>query len=474
LAAEENSLGVDFSTLSRVDLDAHNSSEYMEGRNRGLTEEVVRTIAREKNEPEWLLEHRLKALEHFWKVPNPTWGVDLSGLNFDEICYYAVAGPIGEGSSKSWADVDPKIKATFDKLKIPEAERAVLAGVGAQYESTNIYHNLKAEWEALGVIFEDFDTAVRKYPDLVRKYFMKCVPYTDHKYAALHGAVFSGGTFLYVPKGVHVTAPMQAYFRMNALGMGQFEHTLIIVEDNAEAEYIEGCSAPKYGSNALHAGCVEVYVGKNSRFRYSSVENWSKDTYNLNTKRAIVSENARMEWVGGNMGSQVTMLYPCSLLVGKNSRADHLSIAVGSQDQNQDTGAKVILIGENTKAYIVSKSISKDNGIVTYRGLVDVKKTAKNAVVNVECDALLFGNSVSDTIPTIKNEAESASVIHEASAGKISEEVLFYLQTRGLMEDEAKGIIVNGFLEDVIKTLPLEYAVELNRLIELEMEGSVG
>ncbi len=473
ITAEIGTPEVDFSTMGRVDLDAHNSSEYIEKEDRGISEHVVRKISAEKNEPEWLLDHRLKALQYFLKTPNPTWGVDLSDLNFDEIYFYA--NPlVTEGYAKSWDDVDPEIKATFERLKIPEAERAMLAGVGAQYESKNVYHNLKEEWASQGVIFEDFDTAVREHEELVKKYFMKCVPYTDHKYAALHGAVFSGGTFLYVPRGVKVTQPMQAYFRMNAQGMGQFEHTLIIIENEADAEYIEGCSAPKYGSNALHAGCVEVYVGKNARFRYSSVENWSKDTYNLNTKRALVSENARMEWVGGNMGSQVTMLYPCSVLSGKNARADHLSIAVASGGQNQDTGAKVILLGEESKAYITSKSISKKGGISTYRGLVDVKKTAKNAIVNVECDALLFDQSVSDTIPTIKNEADSASVIHEASAGKISEEVLFYLQTRGLSEEEAKGIIVNGFLEEITKTLPLEYAVELNRLIELEMEGSVG
>ena len=463
---------VDFSDLQRIDLDAHNSSDYAEGLQRGLSEDLIRRISGDKNEPEWMLEHRLKALEHFNSLPNPEWGPDLSDLDFDTICFYATASEIK--NAKTWDDVDPEIKATFEKLKIPEAERAMLAGVGAQYESENVYHNLKEEWEKLGVIFEDFDVAVQEHEELVKKYFMKCVPYTDHKFAALHAAVCSGGTFLYVPKGVKVTQSLQAYFRMNAEGMGQFEHTLMIIEDDAEASYIEGCSAPKYGSNALHAGCVEVYVGKNTKFRYSSVENWSKDTYNLNTKRAIVSEGGRMEWVGGNMGSQVTMLYPCSVLAGKYSRADHLNIAVSNAGQNQDNGAKIILMGEGTKASIVSKSISKAGGISTYRGLVDVKKTAKNAIVNVECDALLFDKSVSDTIPVIKNEAESASVIHEASAGKISEEVLFYLESRGLDEGEAKGLIVNGFLEDVVKTLPLEYAVELNRLIELEMEGSVG
>ncbi|MBI5414517.1 Fe-S cluster assembly protein SufB [Candidatus Peregrinibacteria bacterium] len=470
--AKSQKVEIDFSTLTRSDLDSHNSTPYMKGLSRGLSEKLVRKISADKHEPRWMLEHRLISLKYFLKAPNPTWGVDLSSLNYENICYYA---PLGKKKhAKTWEEVDPEIKKTFDRLKIPEAERAMLAGVGAQYESENVYHNLQEEWAKMGVIFEDFDVALRKYPDKVQKYFMKCVPSTDHKFAALHGAVFSGGTFLYVPSGVKVLRPMQAYFRMNAEGMGQFEHTLIILEDGAEAQYIEGCSAPKYGSNALHAGLVEVFVGKNSKFRYSSVENWSKDTFNLNTKRALVSENARMEWIGGNMGSQATMLYPCSLLVGKNSRAEHLSIAVAGNGQNQDTGAKVILIGENTKASVISKSISKAGGISTYRGLVDVKKTAKNAMVNIECDALLFGKSTSDTVPTIKNASENASITHEASAGKISEEVLFYLESRGLTEEEAKGIIMNGFLEEIIKTLPLEYAVELNRLIEMEMEGSVG
>ncbi len=462
----------DFSTLSRSDLESSNPSKYAEGRARGLSEGLIREISKKKDEPLWLLEHRLKSFGLFLAMPLPSFGPDLSSLDFSEICFFAVASE--KGIMKNWEDVDPAIKRTFERLKIPEAERTVLAGVGAQYESETIYHRLRKEWEDLGVLFEDFDAAVKKYPDLVQKYFMKCVPPSDHKFAALHGAVFSGGTFLFIPKGVKVSKPLQAYFRMNARGMGQFEHTLIVIEEGAEAQYIEGCSAPRYGSNALHAGCVEVFVGKNSRFRYSSVENWSKDTFNLNTKRAIVSEGARMEWVGGNMGSQVTMLYPCSVLAGRNSTAEHLGIAVAGKGQNQDTGAKVILIGENTKASVISKSISKDGGISTYRGLVDVKKTAKNAIVNVECDALLFGNSVSDTHPVIKNDSENASVTHEAKAGKISEDVLFFLETRGISEEEAKGLIVNGFLENIIKTLPLEYALELNRLIELEMEGSIG
>ncbi len=463
---------VDFSRLSRSDLDTANSSEYVKNFSKGLSEALVRRISADKQEPEWLLNHRLESLKNFLEMKNPSWGPSLDQLHFDEICFYAIASD--KKNSKTWEEVDPEIKKTFEKLKIPEAERSVLAGVGAQYESENIYHSLKDEWEKQGVVFLDFDEAVKTHPELVKKYFMKCVSSKDHKYSALHGAVFSGGTFLYVPKNVHISDPLQAYFRMNAMGMGQFEHTLIIIEDGAKAQYIEGCSAPKYGENALHAGCVEVFVGKNSEFRYSSVENWSQDTYNLNTKRAIVSEDGKMEWIGGNMGSALTMLYPATILAGNRSQAEHLGIAVASHHQNQDTGAKITILGKDCRASVIAKSISKDSGISTYRGIIDIKKTADRAVVNVQCDALLFDHSVSDTIPFIKVSNETASVTHEASAGRISEEILFFLQSRGLSEESAKGVVVNGFLEDIVKTLPLEYAVEMNRLIELEMEGSIG
>lgn len=465
-------MSVDFSTLTRSDLDTGNSQDYTKKFKKGLSEELIRKISKDKNEPGWMLQHRLQSLRLFFEMENPQWGPDISDLEFEKIRFYATASDTK--NAKSWDDVDPEIKSTFEKLKIPEAERAVLAGVGAQYESENVYHSLKEEWAKQGILFEDFDIALQKHESLVKKYFMKCVPNTDHKYAALHGAVFSGGTFLYIPKGVKMTEPLQAYFRMNSAGMGQFEHTLIIVEENSEAQYIEGCSAPKYGENALHAGCVEVFVGKNSNFRYSSVENWSRDTYNLNTKRAIVSEGGKMEWVGGNMGSAVTMLYPASILAGKGAQSDYLGIAVAAREQNQDTGSKVTILADNCKANIISKSISKDSGISTYRGVVDIKPNAKNAVVNIECDALLFDKSVSDTIPLISAGNDTASITHEASAGKISEDVLFFLESRGLSEEESKAIIVNGFLEDIVKTLPLEYAVELNRLIELEMEGSIG
>lgn len=465
-------LSVDFSTLSRLDLDSANNADYADKFDRGLSEDLIKKISKDKNEPKWMTEHRLDSLKKFFELPNPAWGPDLKNLHLETIRYYATADTLK--NAKSWDDVAPEIKKTFEKLKIPEAERAMLAGVGAQYESETVYHSLKEEWAEKGIIFEDFDTALQHHEELVKKYFMKCVPNTDHKYAALHGAVFSGGTFLFVPKDVRMDAPLQAYFRMNAPGMGQFEHTLIIIEEGSTAQYIEGCSAPKYGENALHAGCVEVFVGEGAHFRYSSVENWSKNTYNLNTKRALVSKNAKMEWVGGNLGSAVTMLYPASMLVGENAQSDYLGIAVATENQNQDTGAKVTIFGKNCRANITSKSISKNGGVSTYRGLVDIKKTASNALVNIQCDALLFDTSTSDTIPVVKSENETANITHEASAGKISEEMLFYLETRGISEEKAKAMLVNGFLDEVVKTLPLEYAIELNRLIELEMEGSIG
>ncbi len=464
---------VSFQDISRADLDAANSQDYAKNFEKGLSESLVRRISKDKNEPDWVLQIRLKALEIFHFKPMPTWGPTLSKLDFKDIRYFSRGSD--KSHAKNWDEVDPEIKRTFERLKIPESERTLLAGVGTQYESENIYHKLKEEWTEKGVIFEDFDTALQEYPDLVKKYFSKCVPINDHKFAALHYAVFSGGTFLYIPENVEVTKPIQAYFRMNSKNQGQFEHTLIILEKNSKAQYIEGCSAPKYGSNSLHAGCVEVFVAEGAHARYSSVENWSADTYNLNTKRAIVQKNARMEWIGGNLGSGTTMLYPCSLLVGESSRADHLGVAFANTGQNQDTGAKVIITGKNCRARIVAKSLSKGGGTTTYRGLVDIKRSAENAVINVECDALMLdGESVSDTIPLINCENDTASITHEASAGKISEEVLLYFQSRGINEETAKGMIVNGFLDEVVKTLPLEYAVELNHLIELEMEGSIG
>lgn len=463
-----------FAGLNRAAFDHADPTRYMARFKKGISAELVKIISKDKNEPKWMLENRLKAYELFTHMPLPTWGPDLSALNFDEICFFAKAAD-KKGGFKSWEDVPADIKRTFDRLGIPEAERKVLAGVGAQYESEVIYHSLEKELADQGVLFLDLDVALQKHPELVKKYFMKLVPSSDHKFAALHGAVWSGGTFLYVPKGVKVKKPLQAYFRMNAEGMGQFEHTLIIIEEGAEAHYIEGCSAPKYGSNALHAGCVEVYVGKTARFRYSSVENWSKDTYNLNTKRAILEENAFMEWVGGNMGSGVTMLYPCSILKGRGARADHLGIAFANTGQIQDTGAKVFHIGENTSSKVTMKSLSKGGGRSIYRGNLNIAKTAKNAISQVECDALILdADSRSDTFPDIRVENNSATINHEARVGRLNAEDIFYLTSRGIPEAQAEAMIVNGFISPIVRELPLEYAVEMNRLIEMEMENSIG
>lgn len=461
-----------FGHLDRDIFDSANPAPYAEGAVKGVTEELVRRISAEKEEPQWMLEHRLKCLQVYRDKPLPTWGADLSKLDLDDIIYYASAGA---AETDSWDEVPPEIRKVYDRLGIPEAERKVLAGVGAQYESEVVYHSLKKEWEELGVIFLDMDDAVRRHPELVKEYFMKCVPMTDHKFAALHGAVWSGGTFLYVPKGVKVKDPLQAYFRMNAKNMGQFEHTLIIVEDGADVHYIEGCSAPKYGSHALHAGLVEVFVKDGAKCRYSSVENWSRDTYNLNTKRAIVQRDATMEWIGGNMGSGVTMLYPCSVLVGEGARCDHMAIAFANEGQWQDTGAKVFHLAPHTSSKVTSKSISKGGGVAVYRGQLKIAPHAHDCTANVECDALLLDDvSRTDTIPDIQIRNNDVTIAHEATVGKLSEEDIFYLTSRGIPEEEARAMIVNGFIEPIVRLLPLEYAVEMNRLIELEMEGSVG
>lgn len=464
-----------FDSINRDDLEHSDPSAYVDESSRGLTEELVRSISRSKGEPEWMLKIRLEGLRLFREQTMPEWGPDLSALDFDEIIYYALPDAVEEGN-RSWDGVPDNIKRTFDRLGIPEAEKELLAGVGAQYESEAIYHRLKEQWEAQGVIFEDMDTALQKYPEIVQEHFMnRCVLPGDHAFAALHTAVWSGGSFLSIPAGVKIKQPLQAYFRMNAKNMGQFEHTIIIIEEGADAHYIEGCSAPKYGAHSLHAGCVEIFVKPNARFRYSSVENWSTDTYNLNTKRAIVEQDARMEWVGGNFGSGVTMLYPCSVLRGERAHADHLGIAFAGDGQVQDTGAKIYHSAPHTTSSVVMKSLSKDGGSSVYRGLVNVAPNAAHATSNVKCDALMMdGRSSSDTIPTMDVNNNTASVTHEATAGNISDDDIFYLQTRGVAEDEATAMIVNGFIEPVVKELPLEYAVEMNRLIELGMEESIG
>lgn len=439
----------------------------------GITEELVRKISSDKNEPEWMLKKRLKALEFFNKTAMPTWGVDLSKLDLNEIVYYIDPDT---KEANDWNKVPDDIKETFERLGIPKAERDALSGVGAQYDSGMVYHNLKIEWAKKGVIFENMDVAVQKYPELVKKYFMtNCVPVHDHKFAMLHGAVWSGGTFIYIPPKVKVDIPLQAYFRMNAQKGGQFEHTLIIADKDSEIHYIEGCSAPQYAFNSLHAGCVELYVLEGATIKYSSIENWSKNTYNLNTKRAIVQKNGKIEWLNGNMGSGKTMLYPCSILLGDNSKSESLGIAFAGKEQNQDAGTKVIHIGKNTSSIIKAKSISKDGGISSYRGLVKINKWAENAISNVECDALMVDEiSISNTFPKMVVERFDAQITHEAKVGKIGDDELFYLMSRGLSEEQAKQIIVNGFTYEVVKKLPFEYAVELNKLIELEMESNLG
>ncbi len=440
---------------------------------RGITREVVEDISKQKNEPDWMREFRLKAFEEFERLPIPKWGPDLSGLDFQSISYYQRTE---EGKYKSWDEVPADIKNTFEKIGVPQAERAFLAGVIGQYESEGFYQKLRPKWEDKGVIFCDTDTAVQQYPELVKKYFMTdCIKTSEHKLAALHGAVWSGGTFLYVPAGVHIDMPLQTYFRMNARASGQFEHTLIIVEEGASVQYIEGCTAPKYNTSSLHAAVVEIFVMKDARARYTTIQNWSKDVYNLNTKRAIVEENGIQEWVGGSLGSKTTMLYPCSILKGRGARAEHLNIAVAGPGQHKDTGAKVMHLAPNTTSNIISKSISFGGGISTYRGLLKIIKGAKGAKSHVQCDALMPDNiSVSNTIPYIKVYEEDVTLGHEAKVGRISDELVFYLQSRGLSEQEAINLVVQGFMEPIAKSLPLEYAVELNRLIAMEMEGSLG
>jgi len=439
----------------------------------GPDEALVRHISKTKNEPEWMLELRLQALKLWQETPMPNWGPDLSGLDLDGMTYY-VDPSVKE--TDDWKELPKEITDTFEKLGIPKAERDYLGGVGAQFDSGIVYHRIQESLAKKGVIFENMDVALEKYPELVKEHFMtKCVPITDHKFVMLHAAVWSGGTFIYVPKGVSVSLPLQAYFRMNKARSAQFEHTLIIADEGAEITYIEGCSAPQYTESSLHAGCVELWVKKNAKVKYISVENWSRNTYNLNTKKALVFEDGMVEWVNGNMGSHTTMLYPSSVLLGRGARSESLGIVMANSGQTQDTGSKAIHIGADTVSVIRSKSVSKGGGVSNYRGLVRVLPGATNAQSTVMCDALILdGDSVSNTYPSVKNEGSRTSLSHEARVGKVGEEEIFYLQSRGYTEAEALRLIVGGFMEPIIKALPLEYAVELNKLIELEMEGSVG
>ncbi len=439
----------------------------------GPTEELVRTMSAQKNEPEWMLELRLAALKLWYETAMPNWGPDLSELDLDGMIYYADPN-IKE--TDNWEDLPKEVTETFDKLGIPEAERTYLGGVGAQYDSGIVYHRIQKQLSDQGVIFENMDVALQKYPDLVREHFMnKCVPMTDHKFTMLHGAVWSGGTFIYVPKGVKVTLPLQAYFRMNRARSAQFEHTLIIADEGSSVTYIEGCSAPQYTSSSLHAGCVELWVKPNAHVKYISVENWSKNTYNLNTKKALVFEKGHVEWINGNMGSKVTILYPSSVLLGRGARSDALGIVMANAGQVQDTGAKVVHLASDTVSVIRSKSVSKDGGVSNYRGLVRISEKAQNVHSTVVCDALILdADSVSNTYPSVKNDSPTATIAHEARVGKIGEDEVFYLKLRGYSEDEAMRLIVGGFVDPIIKALPMEYAVELNKLVELEMTDSVG
>ena len=439
----------------------------------GLTEDIVLEISEKKNDPKWMRDFRLKSLEIYHKAEMPNWGPDISGLNVDNIVTYVK--PNTE-MSQTWEEVPEDIKNTFEKLGIPEAERKSLAGVGAQYDSELVYHNLQEEVARQGVIYTDIESALHgPYGKMIEEHFMKLVPPTDHKFAALHGAVWSGGSFVYVPKGVNVEIPLQSYFRLNAKGAGQFEHTLIIVDEGAQLHFIEGCSAPKYNVANLHAGCVELFVGKNAKLRYSTIENWSKNMYNLNTKRAKVEENGIMEWVSGSFGSHVSYLYPMTILKGDNARSQFTGVTFAGKGQNLDTGAKMVHIGKDTSSYINTRSISKGGGISTYRSAVVIQNQAKNAKSAVSCQSLMLDDeSRSDTVPAIDVRTNKADVGHEAKIGRISEDDVFYLMSRGISEEEAKSLIVSGFADSVSKELPLEYAVEMNNLIRLEMVGAIG
>lgn len=439
----------------------------------GLTPEIVEKISKEKNDPAWMQQFRLQSLQIYNSLQVPNWGPNIEDLDMDNIVTYV--RPKSKMSAK-WSEVPRDIKDTFERLGIPQAEQKSLAGVGAQYDSELVYHNVRAEVAAQGVVYTDLESAMHgEYAEMIRTHFMHLVKPQEHKFAALHGAVWSGGSFVYVPKGVSVTIPLQSYFRLNAPGAGQFEHTLIIVDEGAYLHFIEGCSAPKYNVANLHAGCVELYVGKNAKLRYSTIENWSKNMYNLNTKRAIVEEGGTIEWVSGSFGSHVSYLYPMSILKGDDSKMEFTGITFAGEGQNLDTGAKVVHTGKRTSSYINTKSISKDGGISTFRSSVQIGKQASGSKASVSCQSLMLDDiSRSDTVPAMDIRTRDANVGHEAKIGRISDEAVFYLMSRGISEEDARAMIVSGFADDVSKELPLEYAVEMNNLIQLEMKGSIG
>ena len=439
----------------------------------GLTPAIVEQLSKEKHDPQWMQLFRLHALQIYNSMGMPDWGPSIEGLDMDHIVTYVRPNT---NMKNKWSEVPQDIKDTFERLGIPQAERKSLAGVGAQYDSELVYHNVRAEVAEQGVVYTDMESALNgEYADMVRTHFMKLVKPTDHKFAALHGAVWSGGSFVYVPKGVHLTIPLQSYFRLNAKGAGQFEHTLIIVDDDAYLHFIEGCSAPKYNVANLHAGCVELFVGKRAKLRYSTIENWSKNMYNLNTKRALVDEGGTIEWVSGSFGSHVSYLYPMSILKGRGARMEYTGITFAGKGQDLDTGAKVVHSAPDTSSYMNARSISKDGGVSTFRSAVVVNKDAANSKSAVSCQSLMLdAESRSDTIPAMDIRTKDADVGHEARIGRISDEAVFYLMSRGLSEEDARALIVSGFADNVSKELPLEYAVEMNNLIRLEMKGSIG
>ena len=474
-SAPENKMTDDeiIDSIGAYEYGWHDSDAAGASARRGLNEDVVRDISAKKGEPEWMLNQRLKALNIFDKKPIPTWGADLSGIDFDQIKYYVKST---EEQAQTWEDLPDDIKATYDKLGIPEAEKQrLVAGVAAQYESEVVYHQIREDLESQGVIFVDTDTALRDYPELFKEYFGTVIPAGDNKFSALNSAVWSGGSFIYVPKGVHVDIPLQAYFRINTENMGQFERTLIIVDEDAYVHYVEGCTAPIYKTDSLHSAVVEIIVKKGGRCRYTTIQNWSSNVYNLVTKRTKVEEGGTMEWVDGNIGSKVTMKYPAVWMTGPYAKGEVLSVAFAGEDQFQDTGAKMTHMAPHTSSNIVSKSVARAGGRAAYRGLVQVNQNAHHSTSNVECDALLVDNiSRSDTYPYNDIRNDHVTLGHEATVSQVSEEQLFYLMSRGIAEEEAMAMIVRGFVEPIAKELPMEYALELNRLIELQMEGSVG
>lgn len=481
----DNTQGGTLTKLTEAEAEAVDMGEYKYGwakddspdayvfkSEKGLSEAVIRDISAHKNEPEWMLEERLKAYKYFINRPMPEWGADLSDIDFDDIYYYIKPT---ETQASDWNDLPEDIKDTWDRLGLPEAERKHLAGVGAQYESEVVYHKLREDLEEQGVIFLDMDTAVREQPELVKEYFGTVIPHNDNKFSALNSAAWSGGSFIYCPPGVHVEMPLQAYFRINAENMGQFERTLIIIDEGAYVHYVEGCTAPIYSSDSLHSAVVEIIVKKGGRCRYTTIQNWSNNVYNLVTKRAEAYENATMEWVDGNIGSKITMKYPAIKLMGRGAHGEVLSIAFAAKGQHLDAGAKITHMAPDTSSVITSKSISKDGGRSSYRGLMAVKPGATNAKSQVVCDALIIDpQSQSDTFPYIRIDEDDVEIGHEATVTPVNEEQLFYLQSRGLSEEQANAMIVSGFIEPITKELPLEYAIEMNKLIQLQMEGSVG